>query len=466
MAHRKLDIVQEISTSVGTGAMTLGGAVMGHRTFAGAGMANGDTCHVRIAHGTLNESEVCLAAYVSASNSLTRGRMISSTTGLVVNFSAGPKTISMVAPADRMVVMDESGHAAIEGVLTAVGVTIDRAAGAFRALQFLTAGSLRWVLQVTGAADNFDIRRYDDAGAFAGVGFWIDRANGAVAFGATNGFPQYSIYAARQITGGTTAVALGLNSVIQPDVTVAEYVRATIQTAAGANPFEHDGLPRHARHDGRRAVDAGRLLRRQHDDRRELELQFLRQPARRCRSMERLHGRPRRKLSQRPVLLPLCADDGECCERFPRQRQLARQLAAPLDIVAALQAQRRAARQRARRCCCQQSPTHRYRSRSPADNPDWSWYGLAAEELAEIDARLVTWGYKADDFEEYELMPAHPGDEAAGIAPTERVMQQRVREGAVKALMASITDGRRSCSSTLVRWQGERIAALEARMAD
>ena len=149
--------------------MTLGGVVMGT---ALRGCRHGERRHSSRPHRArhLERERGLPRRYVSASNSLTRGRMIRSTTGLVVNFSAGPKTISMVAPADRMVVMDESGHAAIEGVLTAVGVTIDRAAGAFRALQFLTAGSLRWVLQVTGAADNFDIRRYDDAGAFTASG--------------------------------------------------------------------------------------------------------------------------------------------------------------------------------------------------------------------------------------------------------------------------------------------------------
>ncbi|MEL6663354.1 MAG: tail fiber domain-containing protein, partial [Pseudomonadota bacterium] len=33
----------------------------------------------------------------------------------------------------------------------------------------------------------------------------------------------------------------------------------------------------------------------------------------------------------------------------------------------------------------------RYRSKGQKDNPDWSWYGLLAEEVAEIDPRLVLW---------------------------------------------------------------------------
>jgi hypothetical protein len=33
-----------------------------------------------------------------------------------------------------------------------------------------------------------------------------------------------------------------------------------------------------------------------------------------------------------------------------------------------------------------------YRSLSEADNPAWSWWGFIAEEVAEIDPRLVQWG--------------------------------------------------------------------------
>jgi hypothetical protein len=38
-----------------------------------------------------------------------------------------------------------------------------------------------------------------------------------------------------------------------------------------------------------------------------------------------------------------------------------------------------------------------YRSKCPADNPTWSWYGLIAEEVAAIEPRLACWGYAAED---------------------------------------------------------------------
>ena len=51
-----------------------------------------------------------------------------------------------------------------------------------------------------------------------------------------------------------------------------------------------------------------------------------------------------------------------------------------------------------------------YRSRCAADNPDWSWYGFAAEEVAAIDPRLVHWGYGEDDYDivEVEVEPVQP----------------------------------------------------------
>jgi hypothetical protein len=43
-----------------------------------------------------------------------------------------------------------------------------------------------------------------------------------------------------------------------------------------------------------------------------------------------------------------------------------------------------------------------YRSLSEVDRGDWSWYGLIAEETAEIDPRLVHWTYLEDSYEEVD----------------------------------------------------------------
>jgi hypothetical protein len=44
-----------------------------------------------------------------------------------------------------------------------------------------------------------------------------------------------------------------------------------------------------------------------------------------------------------------------------------------------------------------------YRSTCNADNPNWSWYGLIAEEVAKIEPRLVHWGYNDSDYEVIEI---------------------------------------------------------------
>jgi hypothetical protein len=43
-----------------------------------------------------------------------------------------------------------------------------------------------------------------------------------------------------------------------------------------------------------------------------------------------------------------------------------------------------------------------YRSLGDVDRKDWSWYGFIAEELAEIEPRLVHFGYGKDSYEEIE----------------------------------------------------------------
>jgi hypothetical protein len=55
-----------------------------------------------------------------------------------------------------------------------------------------------------------------------------------------------------------------------------------------------------------------------------------------------------------------------------------------------------------------------YRSKVAHDPQDWSWYGLIAEEVAEIDPRLVHWGYCDEDWEDYE------DEEAVTVSATER----------------------------------------------
>lgn len=50
----------------------------------------------------------------------------------------------------------------------------------------------------------------------------------------------------------------------------------------------------------------------------------------------------------------------------------------------------------------------RYRSLAPADNGGWSFYGLIAEEVAQVDPRLVHWSYQDTDYETVTLRTETP----------------------------------------------------------
>ncbi len=101
MAHIQEDRIKETTTTTGTGNVTLAGAVAGFRAFS-AVLANNDTCFYCIAHQTLDEWEVGLGTYVSATPALARTAVLSSSNaGSAVTFSAGTKDVFITQPAQR-----------------------------------------------------------------------------------------------------------------------------------------------------------------------------------------------------------------------------------------------------------------------------------------------------------------------------------------------------------------------------
>jgi hypothetical protein len=120
MAHYKFDLVQETSTSTGTGALTLAGAVTRRKAFS-AVLSNADTCYVLIESASAAEWEICLATYNSGGNTLSRGTVLASSTGSAVSFSAGTKTISLVAPAAKSIVEDNNGDTYFTGYINMNG---------------------------------------------------------------------------------------------------------------------------------------------------------------------------------------------------------------------------------------------------------------------------------------------------------------------------------------------------------
>ena len=91
MAFVAEDRVREGSTTTGTGALSLGGAVSGYRAFSSV-MSNGDTCQYAVWLDA--EWETGIGTYNSSGNTLSRTTVLSSSnSGNAVSFSAGTKQV-------------------------------------------------------------------------------------------------------------------------------------------------------------------------------------------------------------------------------------------------------------------------------------------------------------------------------------------------------------------------------------
>jgi hypothetical protein len=90
------DRVQETTTTIGTGTVTLGGAVTGYQSFAA--VANGNTTYYCITDGT--NWEVGIGTYTSSGTTLSRNTVLSSSNSdALVNFPAGSKNVFVTYPA-------------------------------------------------------------------------------------------------------------------------------------------------------------------------------------------------------------------------------------------------------------------------------------------------------------------------------------------------------------------------------
>ena len=115
------DRVKETTTTTGTGAVSLAGAVTGFETFA-AGIGNSNTVYYCIAHQDQAEFEVGLGTLDGDSSDLTRTTVISSSNSdSAVDFSAGTKDVFCTIPASKMVFEDGSNDVTIGRNLTVTG---------------------------------------------------------------------------------------------------------------------------------------------------------------------------------------------------------------------------------------------------------------------------------------------------------------------------------------------------------
>ena len=102
MALVLADRVRETTTTVGTGTVTLAGAVTGFQSFAVVG--DGNTTYYTIAGQGTSEWEVGIGTYTLSGTTLARTTVLaSSNAGSAVNFSAGTKDVFVTYPAGRSV---------------------------------------------------------------------------------------------------------------------------------------------------------------------------------------------------------------------------------------------------------------------------------------------------------------------------------------------------------------------------
>ena len=119
------DRVRGTTTTTGTGAVALGGAVSGFETFA-AGIGKNNTVYYAIVHRTAAEFEVGLGTLDGDSSDLTRTTPISSSNSdSAVDFAAGTKDVFCTLPASKAVFEDANSHVTLPHDLFIEGGIID-----------------------------------------------------------------------------------------------------------------------------------------------------------------------------------------------------------------------------------------------------------------------------------------------------------------------------------------------------
>lgn len=182
MPHIVADRVQETSTTTGTGALTLAGAVAGYRAFS-AVMANADTTFYAVEHQSAAEWEIGLGTW-NTGGTLTRTTVIaSSNAGAAVNFSAGTKNVFITSPA-----VSQSFGTLVPAQLTADQNNYSPTGLEFANCLCVSADQIRRITGIAGGYDGRELRivnvstnqdgtiilPYEDTGSTAANRFTID----------------------------------------------------------------------------------------------------------------------------------------------------------------------------------------------------------------------------------------------------------------------------------------------------
>jgi len=148
------DRVRETTTTLGTGTITLAGAVAGFQSFSAIG--NGNTTYYTINLPGANEWEVGIGTYTASGTTLSRDTILASSNGgSAVNFSAGTKDVFCTYPAGRSVYYDTATNVTLNALTlsggTANGVVYLNASKVATTGSALTFDGTNLALTTTGA---------------------------------------------------------------------------------------------------------------------------------------------------------------------------------------------------------------------------------------------------------------------------------------------------------------------------
>ena len=199
MALVLADRVQDLTSTTGTGSVTLAGTPpAGYQSF-GAAIGNGNTTYYVINGGS--EWEVGVGTYNSTGTTLSRDTVLSSSnSGSLVNFSAGTKTVFVTYPAEKSVNEDVAGNVNIS--ITGNAATATRATnlydGAAGSIPYQTAANTTaFVAAASGVLVGGSTPSFSTTPTLTGTNF--------------TGIPNAAL-SNNAVTIGSTAVALGATS--------------------------------------------------------------------------------------------------------------------------------------------------------------------------------------------------------------------------------------------------------------
>jgi hypothetical protein len=116
------DRVQETTGVVGTGTMTLAGAVLGFQSFAAIG--NSNTTYYAVFDLIAGDWEVGIGTYTSSGTTLSRTTVLSSSNGgSLVSFAAGTKQVICTYPSERAVWVDSTNTNTVQNVFSSITAT-------------------------------------------------------------------------------------------------------------------------------------------------------------------------------------------------------------------------------------------------------------------------------------------------------------------------------------------------------